>query len=101
MHDWATMYTELPSKQLKVSVPDKNIFICNEDETRLVSPEKVQLDLDVAVSYVPSGRVFIRPSGTEDVVRIYAEAAGRAEADALAITAMNIINNHLPYSQQS
>ena len=70
------MYTELPSKQLKVSVPDKNIFICNEDETRLVSPEKVQLDLDVAVSYVPSGRVFIRPSGTEDVVRIYAEAEG-------------------------
>ena len=28
---------------------------------------------------------FVRPSGTEDVVRVYAEAATQADADALAL----------------
>ena len=32
-----------------------------------------------------SGRAFVRPSGTEDVVRVYAEAATRRDADALAL----------------
>lgn len=31
-----------------------------------------------------AGRAFVRPSGTEDVVRVYAEAATQAEADDLA-----------------
>jgi phosphoacetylglucosamine mutase len=31
-----------------------------------------------------AGRSFVRPSGTEDVVRVYAEAATQQEADALA-----------------
>ena len=33
----------------------------------------------------PNGRCFVRPSGTEDVVRVYAEAATQAEADELAL----------------
>lgn len=33
---------------------------------------------------VPSGRAFVRPSGTEDVVRVYAEAATQDAADELA-----------------
>lgn len=31
-----------------------------------------------------SGRSFVRPSGTEDVVRVYAEASTQAAADELA-----------------
>jgi len=30
------------------------------------------------------GRSFVRPSGTEDVVRVYAEAGTQTSADALA-----------------
>lgn len=30
-------------------------------------------------------RSFVRPSGTEDIVRVYAEAATREEADKLAV----------------
>ena len=30
------------------------------------------------------GRAFVRPSGTEDVVRVYAEAETQEEADELA-----------------
>ena len=34
---------------------------------------------------VQSGRAFVRPSGTEDVVRVYAEAATQEAADGLAL----------------
>lgn len=32
----------------------------------------------------PNGRSFVRPSGTEDVVRIYSEADSQEEANSLA-----------------
>ena len=32
-----------------------------------------------------SGRAFVRPSGTEDIVRVYAEAATQEAADTLAL----------------
>lgn len=34
---------------------------------------------------IPSGRAFVRPSGTEDVVRVYAEATSQEAADRLAL----------------
>lgn len=33
-----------------------------------------------------NGRSFVRPSGTEDVVRVYAEAVTQEQADELAAT---------------
>ena len=38
-----------------------------------------------AVPRAESGRCFVRPSGTEDVVRVYAEASTQAKADELAL----------------
>ncbi|KAL7579884.1 hypothetical protein ACA910_004892 [Epithemia clementina (nom. ined.)] len=60
----------------------------------------VQGELDQAIQQIikDSGsanavaRTFIRPSGTEDVVRIYAEASTRAEADRLAAMAAAIVH---------
>jgi phosphoacetylglucosamine mutase len=46
--------------------------------------------LDVAMLEF-HGRAFCRPSGTEDVVRIYAEAATRQDADGLAAAAAAIV----------
>ena len=43
---------------------------------------QAQID-DIVVKY-KSGRSFARASGTEDAVRVYAEAATRSEADQLA-----------------
>lgn len=34
--------------------------------------------------FLGAGRAFVRPSGTEDVVRVYAEAATQQAADELA-----------------
>lgn len=41
-----------------------------------------------------AGRSFVRPSGTEDVVRVYAEAATQAEADALAAAVGRRVHKH-------
>eukprot|EP01031_Cornospumella_fuschlensis_P035414 gene35414-42925_t len=72
---WHAMYSDLPSRQIKVAVPDKNLLKCSDDEMRLVAPASVQERLDIAMNSIRQGRSFLRPSGTEDVVRIYAEAA--------------------------
>ena len=40
----------------------------------------MQDGIDEIVSHYKQGRAFGRPSGTEDVVRLYAEAANEKEA---------------------
>jgi phosphoacetylglucosamine mutase len=49
----------------------------------------VKLDINCMVHFslagkYKGGRAFVRPSGTEDVVRVYAEALSQQSADALA-----------------
>ena len=51
----------------------------------LVAPAALQAKIDALAASHKSGRAFVRPSGTEDVVRVYAEAATRRDADALAL----------------
>eukprot|EP01034_Spumella_vulgaris_P021729 gene21729-27782_t len=84
MWQWRDLYTDFPSHQVKVSVPDKSRVTCSEDETRILTPSAMQDDLDAAMRSVTNGRCFVRPSGTEDVVRIYAEAATQEEANTLS-----------------
>jgi phosphoacetylglucosamine mutase len=43
----------------------------------------------------PQGRCFVRPSGTEDVVRIYAEAETQELADLLANAAVAAVNQYV------
>jgi len=84
VRDWDAVYADLPSKQAKMVVPDRTLVKTNEDETRVLEPPQLQAGIDAAVAKYPAGRAFVRPSGTEDVVRIYAEAETQAAADALA-----------------
>lgn len=95
LNDWQHIYKDLPSKQVKVGVPDKSAVSCSDDETRVLQPAALQLALDAAMASVRNGRCFVRPSGTEDVVRIYAEAATRAEADQLTELVHEAIRQHL------
>jgi phosphoacetylglucosamine mutase len=41
---------------------------------------------------VDAGRCFVRPSGTEDAVRVYAEAATQQLADQLALDAARAVH---------
>lgn len=49
--------------------------------------------IDDAVNKVELGRSFVRPSGTEDCVRVYAEAATTASAEALAATVSDLVKD--------
>lgn len=61
----------------------------------VLSPAALQEELSDRMKSVWMGRCFIRPSGTEDVVRIYAEASSQIDADNLAIQAMDLVNKHI------
>ncbi|KAJ1893819.1 hypothetical protein LPJ66_005539 [Kickxella alabastrina] len=81
---WDESYTDLPSRLLKVVVNDRNIFKTTNAEQTLTSPHGLQEVVDELTAKFPKGRSFVRPSGTEDAVRVYAEAATRGECDQLA-----------------
>ena len=82
--EWLSTYTDLPNRLLKVVVNDRNIFKTTDAERKLTSPEGLQEKIDKEVQKVRQGRSFARASGTEDAVRVYAEAATKAEAEDLA-----------------
>lgn len=79
--EWDALYNDLPNRLVKVSVKDRGAFKTEDAERRLTSPPGLQDKLDNLVGKYAGGRSFVRPSGTEDVVRVYAEANRRAEAD--------------------
>lgn len=84
LDDWLNLYTDLPQRQLKVAVRDRTMIQTTDAERRCVAPARLQDSIDALVSKYPSGRCFVRPSGTEDIVRVYAEATTQADADKLA-----------------
>ncbi|ODM96805.1 Phosphoacetylglucosamine mutase [Orchesella cincta] len=81
--EWDTMYQDLPNRLLKVSVADRNLVTTTDAERRVVTPEGLQERMDIIVAKFKDGRSFVRPSGTEDVVRVYAEADTQEHADEL------------------
>ena len=83
--EWVKLYTDYPSRQLKIKVPDRRAVKCSPDETRVIDPPHLQAKIDEIVK-ASGGRAFVRPSGTEDVLRIYAESKTQGDADKLAET---------------
>ncbi|XP_057679637.1 phosphoacetylglucosamine mutase [Corythoichthys intestinalis] len=84
VQQWDAIYTDLPNRQLKVKVSDRRAIETTDAERRAVSPAGLQEAIDVLVAKYRSARSFVRPSGTEDVVRVYAEADTQESADSLA-----------------
>lgn len=82
--EWDLTYTDLPNRLVTVKVRDRNVFKAVDAERKLESPPGVQAQIDDLVGKYKNARSFVRASGTEDVVRVYAEAATRGEADDLA-----------------
>ncbi|XP_054719475.1 phosphoacetylglucosamine mutase-like [Uloborus diversus] len=82
--DWNAMYTDYPNKQMKVKVPDRQAIVTTNAERTCVKPAGLQASIDSAVGQYSRARAFVRPSGTEDIVRVYAEAETQEDAVALA-----------------
>ncbi|EZF34263.1 Phosphoacetylglucosamine mutase [Trichophyton interdigitale] len=84
LKEWVATYTDLPNKLVRIEVPDRSIFKTYDAERKLQSPAGLQQRIDDLQSRYNKGRSFARASGTEDAVRVYAEAATRSETDDLA-----------------
>jgi phosphoacetylglucosamine mutase len=84
LKEWESTYTDLPNRLIRVEVPDRNRFKAVDAERKLAEPQGVQEQIDALVAKYKQGRSFARASGTEDAVRVYAEASTRSEADELA-----------------
>ncbi|ANQ08115.1 N-acetyl glucosamine phosphate mutase [Plasmodium coatneyi] len=86
IHDWDGFYTPLPSLYINLPCSKymlRKIIAHPEHEKYLISPQSLQSQIDQIVQTVDAahGRCFIRPSGTEPLIRIYAEARTVAQRD--------------------
>ena len=74
-------------------VKDKTIFKTTQDETRLITPYKVQESLDEIMKN--NCRIFIRPSGTENVVRLHIEGNSLSDIDEFKILVRNAMREYI------
>ena len=89
--DWDRLYTDLPSRQLKVTIKDRNVIKTTNAERIVSEPEQLQIEIDKLVLNYAKARAFVRPSGTEDVVRVYAEADNQVNVDDLAVKVSQLV----------
>lgn len=92
---WNELYMDLPSRQIKVEVPDRTAVVTTSEETEALRPLGIQDAINSEIRKYPRGRAFIRPSGTEDVVRVYAEASTQEAADSLANSVAQLVKSFL------
>ena len=80
-------YADLPSRQTKIVVPDRTKIKTEDAERRVREPKSLQDAIDDAIraraATDASVRAFVRPSGTEDCVRLYVEGERVESVDVL------------------
>ncbi|XP_067929154.1 phosphoacetylglucosamine mutase-like isoform X2 [Watersipora subatra] len=91
MEDWDKQYTDLPNVLTTVKVEDRSVIQTTNAERTVTNPEGLQAAIDNLVAQVSRGRSFVRPSGTENIVRVYAEAGTKDEANKLATGVVSLV----------
>merc|ERR1719193_1801693 len=81
--NWSGIYKDYPSRLTKVSVRDRFEFKTTNAERTCVEPKGIQSAIDQHIKQISGSRGFVRPSGTEDCVRVFAEAPTQDAADRL------------------
>lgn len=94
MQQWAQLFQPLHARLATLRVADRYAISTDSCETRVTAPAALQGAIDAAVQRTEGGRAFVRPSGTEDVVRVYAEAPTKDAAGALCLEAMQAVYRH-------
>ena len=96
---WDTLYKDHPSCSINIKVQDRTLIQTTETERACVTPPGMQTKIDQVVDLKRSDvrRAFVRPSGTEDVVRIYAEADSQHEAEELASQVKQVVSDTLEF----
>lgn len=89
--EWISTYKDLPNRLVRVEVADRTMFKTTDAERRLEEPKGIQDEIDKLVGRYKQGRTFARASGTEDAVRVYAEASSAGEAQDLAMKITELV----------
>ena len=70
---------------MKIKVADRTKIKITEDERKCIEPVGLQNEIDNLVAkFGANSRSFVRPSQTEDIVRVYAESSNQENANRLA-----------------
>jgi len=88
---WDAIYKDFPNRLKAQKVKDRTAFKTTDAERILTEPKGMQESLNQLASKYKNGRSFVRPSGTEDVVRVYAEADTQSNADSLAEEVIKLV----------
>ncbi|KAM7536444.1 hypothetical protein Aperf_G00000084144 [Anoplocephala perfoliata] len=102
LQHWFDYYHDLPSRQLKVVIKDRSVIKNTDADRKVTHPPALQEAIDALVNEIDSklvkdgypsrvSRAFVRPSGTEDMVRVYAESATAPLADWLATSVARLV----------
>lgn len=86
LHDLSSVMSKLPQVLVNIRVKSKNY-----DEF----PEIIDTIRDTERKLLGRGRVLVRPSGTEDLVRVMAEGPDEVEIKGLVETIAKTISSHL------
>ena len=76
---------DVPASQLLAcfdKVPQKIVNLSGIDKTRLEDPQLIQLKDSLEADFAGEGRIVLRASGTEPLVRVMVEAADETRLDA-------------------
>lgn len=60
LQDWVKAYQDLPNRQLKVRVADRNVITTTDAERKVVTPAGLQGEIDALAAKFPKGRSFVR-----------------------------------------
>lgn len=91
---WQLSYKDLPNRLVKVVVPDRTVYKTVNAERQLISPKGMQDQINAIIAQFSNGRSFVRASGTEDAVRVYAEADTKEEAFELSELVAKVVKSN-------
>lgn len=87
LHELKQLMSKYPQVLVNVRVADKSLYAGNEAITAAV--EKVERELG------DNGRVLVRPSGTESLIRVMAEAPDKAQVEAYVAQIADVVKREL------
>ena len=87
LRQYLELYVDLPVVQTKVPMPREKLNILKpqpDHERWLLEPATLQEEIEKTVQLYAGARAFVRPSGTEDIARLYTEARTKEDAQELS-----------------
>ena len=91
INDVYNFYEDIPYKMVNIKVNNKNKFVTNEEDSKLLKPIEVKNKIEELINKYEKCRILIRPSLVEDYLKIYIES--KSEEDNLEM--VQIISKYL------